>query len=174
MWRLPPGSLSSSALAANAARIASPVAASTVTGPTGEFGHEPAVARDRPLAPRYSMAHVPSLDPAQSRRSPRTSARSSARSCRRLQARARETRSSAPPPRCARASTGHAAAAHPSSVMNSRLIHSITSSARASSDVGTLEAERLGGLEINGELELCGLQTREGQRASSPLRTRPT
>ena len=38
---------------------------------------------------------------------------------------------------CARAASGHAAAAPPSSVMNSRRSHSITSSARTSSVGGT-------------------------------------
>ena len=38
---------------------------------------------------------------------------------------------------CACATSGHPAAAPPSSVMNSRLVSSITSSARASSDLGT-------------------------------------
>ena len=44
-------------------------------------------------------------------------------------------------------------AAPPSSVMNSRRSHSITSSARASSDGGTFEAERLRGLEIDDQFE---------------------
>ena len=39
---------------------------------------------------------------------------------------------------CARAASGHAAAAPPSSVMNSRRLHSITSSARASSESAAL------------------------------------
>ena len=55
---------------------------------------------------------------------------------------------------CARAASGHAAAAPPSSVMNSRRSHSITSSARASSVGGTVEAERLGGLEVDHQLVL--------------------
>ena len=55
---------------------------------------------------------------------------------------------------CARAASGHAAAAPPSSVMNSRRSHSITSSARASSVGGTVEAERLGGLEIDHQFVL--------------------
>ena len=62
---------------------------------------------------------------------------------------------------CARAASGHAAAAPPSSVMNSRRVHSITSSARASSDGGTVEAERLGGLEVDHQLELRGAVDRQ-------------
>ena len=54
---------------------------------------------------------------------------------------------------CARAASGHAAAAPPSSVMNSRRSHSITSSARASSVGGHVEAEHLGGLEVDHQLE---------------------
>ena len=50
---------------------------------------------------------------------------------------------------CARAASGHAAAAPPSSVMNSRRLHSITSSARASSEGGTSIPERLGCLEVD-------------------------
>ena len=45
--------------------------------------------------------------------------------------------------------------------MNSRRLHSITSSARASSDVGTVEAERLGGLEVDDQLELGRLLHRQ-------------
>ena len=55
---------------------------------------------------------------------------------------------------CARAASGHAAAAPPSSVMNSRRSHSITSSARASSDRRHFEAERLGGLEVDHQFVL--------------------
>ena len=50
------------------------------------------------------------------------------------------------------------AAAPPSSVMNSRRSHSITSSARASNVGGTVEAERLRGLEVDDKLELGRLQ----------------
>ena len=39
--------------------------------------------------------------------------------------------------------------------------HSITSSARASSDGGTVEAERLGGLEVDDQLELGRLPHRQ-------------
>ena len=55
---------------------------------------------------------------------------------------------------CARAASGHAAAAPPSSVMNSRRSHSITSSARASSDRRHVDAERLGGLEVDHQFVL--------------------
>ena len=62
---------------------------------------------------------------------------------------------------CARAASGHAAAP-PSSVMNlRRRHHSITSSARASSVGGMVEAERLGGLEVDHQLELGWLQNRK-------------
>ena len=46
------------------------------------------------------------------------------------------------------------AAAPPSSVMNSRRSHSITSSARCWSMQRHVEAERLGGLEVDHQLEL--------------------
>ena len=49
---------------------------------------------------------------------------------------------------CARAASGHAAAAPPSSVMNSRRSHSITSSARASSDGGTSRPSALAVLRL--------------------------
>ena len=61
---------------------------------------------------------------------------------------------------CARAASGHAAAP-PSSVMNSRRSHSITSSARASSDRRHVEAERLRGLEVDDQLELGRLHDRQ-------------
>ena len=55
---------------------------------------------------------------------------------------------------CARAASGHAAAAPPSSVMNSRRYHSMTSSARASSEGGTVEAECPGRLRVDDKFEL--------------------
>ena len=45
--------------------------------------------------------------------------------------------------------------------MNSRRFHSITSSARASSDGGTVEAEHPGGLRIDDEFELGRLHDRQ-------------
>ena len=45
--------------------------------------------------------------------------------------------------------------------MNSRRSHSITSSARASSVGGTVEAKRLGGLEVDDELEFGRLHHRQ-------------
>ena len=52
------------------------------------------------------------------------------------------------------------------------MIYSITSSARASSVAGTFEAERLGGLQVDDELELGRLHT--GRSAGfAPLRMRP-
>ena len=62
---------------------------------------------------------------------------------------------------CARAASGHAAAAPPSSVMNSRRLHSITSSARASSDGRHVEAECLRRLEIDDQFELGRLHDRQ-------------
>ena len=61
---------------------------------------------------------------------------------------------------CARAASGHAAAP-PSSVMNSRRSHSITSSARASSDRRHVEAEHPGGLVVDDQLELGRLHDRQ-------------
>ena len=46
----------------------------------------------------------------------------------------------------------------------SRLTHSITSSARASSVGGTFEAERPGGLEVDDQLELGRLHDRQVRR----------
>ena len=48
--------------------------------------------------------------------------------------------------------------------MNSRRSHSITSSARASSVGGTVEAERLGGRQIDDEIELSRLLDRKVAR----------
>ena len=62
---------------------------------------------------------------------------------------------------CALAAKGQAAAAPPRSVMNSRRRHSITSSARPSSESGTVEAERLGGLEVDDQLDFRGLLDRQ-------------
>ena len=64
---------------------------------------------------------------------------------------------------CARAASGHAAAP-PRSVMNSRRIHSITSSAVASRVGGTVEAEHPGGLEVDDQLELGRLHDRQVRR----------
>ena len=52
--------------------------------------------------------------------------------------------------------------------MNSRRSHSITSSAAASSDSGTVNAERLGGLEIDHELEFGGPHDRQVARLLAP------
>ena len=61
---------------------------------------------------------------------------------------------------CARAASGHAAAAPPSSVMNSRrFIRSPRRRGRAASR--DVEAERLGGLEIDHQLELGRLHHRQ-------------
>ena len=56
--------------------------------------------------------------------------------------------------------------------MNSRRLHSITSSAGQELD-RHLEAKRLGGLEVDHELEFCRSLT-GGRLASRPLRIRPT
>ena len=73
---------------------------------------------------------------------------------------------------CARAASGHAAAAPPRSVMNSRrLIRSPRRRARAAS--AAREAERLGGLEVDRSSYLVGACT--GRSAGfSPLRIRST
>ena len=73
---------------------------------------------------------------------------------------------------CARAASGHAAAAPPSSVMNSRRPHSITSSARASSVDGTSRPSALAVSSVDHQLELARLPT--GRSAGlAPLRMRP-
>ena len=56
--------------------------------------------------------------------------------------------------RCARTEFGQSTAAPQNRVMNSRRSHSITSSARASSVGGTVEAESLGSLEVDRQLVL--------------------
>ena len=61
---------------------------------------------------------------------------------------------------CARTASGHAATAPPSSVMNSRRDHSITSSARGEQRRWNIEAERLGGLELMHQLEFGRLHDR--------------
>ena len=74
---------------------------------------------------------------------------------------------------CARAATGHAAAAPPSSVMNSRRCHSITSSARASSVGGTSRPSAFAVLRLITSSNLVGFCT--GRSAGfSPLRMRST
>ena len=74
---------------------------------------------------------------------------------------------------CARAASGHAAAAPPSSVMNSRRSHSITSSARASSVGGTSRPSALAVLRLMTSSYLVGACT--GRSAGfSPLRMRST
>ena len=73
---------------------------------------------------------------------------------------------------CARAESGHAAAP-PSSVMNSRLSHSITSSAVASNDGGTVRPRAFAVLTLNTNSYLVGCWT--GRSAGfSPLRIRST
>ena len=54
---------------------------------------------------------------------------------------------------CARAASGHAAAAPPSSVMNSRRSHSITSSARASSVGGISRPKAFAVVEVDDQLK---------------------
>ena len=74
---------------------------------------------------------------------------------------------------CARAASGHAAAAPPSSVMNSRRSHSITSSARASSVGGTSRPSALAVLRLMTSSNLVGCTT--GRSVGfAPLRIRPT
>ena len=60
---------------------------------------------------------------------------------------------------CARAAIGHAAAAPPSSVMNSRRLHSITSSARASSVDGTVRPSALAVIKLMMRSNLVGCST---------------
>ena len=60
---------------------------------------------------------------------------------------------------CARADIGHAAAVPPSSVMNSRRFHSITSSARASSIGGTSRPSVLAVLRLMTNSNLVGCST---------------
>ena len=62
---------------------------------------------------------------------------------------------------CARAASGHAAAAPPSSVMNSRRSHSITSSARASSVGGTSRPSALAVLRLMTSSNLVGCLHRQ-------------
>ena len=62
---------------------------------------------------------------------------------------------------CARAASGHAAAAPPSSVMNSRRSHSITSSARASSVGGTSRPSAFAVLRLMTSSKLGGLLDRQ-------------
>ena len=62
---------------------------------------------------------------------------------------------------CARAASGHAAAAPPSKRDELAPSHSITSSARASSVGGIVEAERLGGRQVDDQIELGRLLDRE-------------
>ena len=74
---------------------------------------------------------------------------------------------------CARAASGHAAAAPPSSVMNSRRLHSITSSARASSVGGISRPIALAVLRLMTSSCFTGACT--GRSAGfSPLRMRST
>ena len=76
-------------------------------------------------------------------------------------------------PCCARAASGHAAAAPASSAMNSRRLHSITSSARASSVGGTSRPSALAVLRLMASSYLVGVCT--GRSAGfSPLRMRST
>ena len=67
-------------------------------------------------------------------------------------------------PCCARAASGHAAAAPPSSVMNSRRVHSITSSARASSVGGTSRPSALAVLRLMTSSYLVGCLHRQVSR----------
>ena len=60
---------------------------------------------------------------------------------------------------CARAASGHAAAAPPRSVMNSRRSHSITSSARASSIGGTVRPRALAVMRLRTKSNLVGCST---------------
>ena len=65
---------------------------------------------------------------------------------------------------CARTASGHAAAAPPSSVMNSRRSHSITSSARASSVGGTLMPSALAVFRLMTSSNLVGCTHRQVRR----------
>ena len=69
---------------------------------------------------------------------------------------------------CPRAASGHAAAAPPRSVMNSRLLNSITLLGAAEQREREREAERLGGLEVQEQLNFRGLLNRQVAEASHP------
>ena len=74
---------------------------------------------------------------------------------------------------CARAASGHAAAAPPSSVMNSRrFIRSPRRRGRAAG--GTVEAERLSGLEVDHQLDIWSAFCTGRSAGFSPLRMRST
>ena len=62
---------------------------------------------------------------------------------------------------CARAASGHAVAAPPSSVMNARRSHSITSSARSEQFVRHGKTEHPGGREVDDQLEVSRLHDRQ-------------
>ena len=118
-----------------------------------------ASARLRPSAQRYSIATVrPSTQPSSRSRCTKGGRPIRAEVGRRA---AQEPDGRQLPGCCARAASGHATAAPPSSVMNSRRFHSITSSARGEQRSAARQAERLGGLEVDDQLELGRLHHRQ-------------
>ena len=96
-----------------------------------ELGHDLGIALDTSLCPAILDRHVAALCPAELAQSPHKGGGPMGPG--RGRADAEESDGRHLPGCCARAASGHAAAAPPSSVMNSRRSHSITSSARASS-----------------------------------------
>ena len=125
----------------------------------------------RPSAQRYSIATVrPSIQPSSRSRSTNASVHEPQLD--------RE-----PVPRkpivgsfagcCAPAVTGHVTAAPPSSVMNSRPSHSITSSARASNLSGIGRRSAFAALRLITSSNLVGCKTGRSP-GFSPLRMRPT
>ena len=154
------------ALAASAARVPS----RRSRPPVGGRVRPPAPAADRidPSAQRYSIATLLALDVAGFAQALRNAATSCAYAAGDALLRNPITGIAGC---CARAASGHAAAP-PSSVMNSRRSHSITSSARASSVGGTSRPSAFAVLRLMTSSNLVDCCT--GRSAGfSPLRIRP-
>ena len=131
-----------------------------------KFRGDLGVALARPSAQRYSYRNGATVDPAEFVEPLNKSIDPSAMGCRRARGQQPDGRQLARLLRARRKRPSRRRAAEQRDELAP--LHSITSSVRASSDVGTFEAERLGGLAVDHQLELGRRSAPAARRASGP------